>query len=113
VSFVFDRQNEYAPWATKFFQIAQNKIVTNLSKRLGDLTFRAKAGVGGLQAADLLAHALYKMFTAPFTNVDLDAPELMAIKNALDNRVANRIAQYNRQGLMLRVNDQRRHRQVV
>lgn len=59
VHVVFDQQQQYAPHVLKVF--LDNKVcVTGLGKRLGELIFKDKTGVGGLQAADLLAHACYR-----------------------------------------------------
>ena len=108
VSFVFDQQNVYAPWALEFFRAAKGQTQTEMARYLGDVTFKSKDGVAGLQAADLLANALYRVFTAPFTKVDIRAPEMIAITDPLNRFVKNRIASYNRPGLALRLRDRRR-----
>jgi hypothetical protein len=109
VSFVFDQQNQFAPWALLFFQAAKKQTQTELSTRLGDITFKSKVGVGGLQAADMLAHTLYRVFTEPFTGINLTAPELMAITTQFDSQIKNRIASYHKRGLAMRLSDRRRY----
>ena len=108
VSFVFDQQNVLAPYALQFFQVAQNQKHTEISSRLGDVTFKCKKGVGGLQAADMLAHSLHRFFSARFTGIKVDTPELTAITSQFDAKVKNRIARYDQRGLTLRIQDRRR-----
>jgi uncharacterized protein DUF3800 len=55
VSFVFDRQTDYAPYATQYFQRAL-KAMPEVRANVADLIFKGKDDVVGLQAADLLAH---------------------------------------------------------
>ena len=57
VSFSFDRQNVLAPYALEYYQRAKVLAPPRLAKLLGDITFKSSAGVGALQAADMLAHA--------------------------------------------------------
>jgi hypothetical protein len=58
--FIFDRQDQFAPYATRYFQKALRHGLPPIRRQLGDLAFKSKVGVGGLQAADLLAHACYR-----------------------------------------------------
>ena len=59
VHLVCDQQDEYADHALNVFK--WNKAhVTHLLSKLGEISFKEKAGVGGLQAADMLAHACYR-----------------------------------------------------
>ncbi|MDP6372793.1 MAG: DUF3800 domain-containing protein [Vicinamibacterales bacterium] len=61
VNFVFDQQNEFNGHALRIFQDASTAVPRDeLKTRLGELIFKRKDGVGGLQAADLLAHAAYR-----------------------------------------------------
>jgi Protein of unknown function (DUF3800) len=60
VHFVFDRQNEMAGYATQSYQKLLKQGCKEFRTRLGELSFKDKAGVAGLQAADLLAHCAYK-----------------------------------------------------
>ena len=60
VNIVWDRQNQFAGLATELFQTALEKGIPGLHDRLGELSFKPKTGLGGLQAADLLAHTAYK-----------------------------------------------------
>jgi hypothetical protein len=65
VNIVWDRQNQFAGLATQLFQTGLRIGVPEMKERLGELIFKDKAGVGGLQAADLLAHASYKRSDIP------------------------------------------------
>jgi hypothetical protein len=74
VDFIFDRQNEYAPHATELYERAKEKAEpAEFRDQLGELAFKDKAGVGGLQAADLFAHAAYRRSGLPVkVNDELD-----------------------------------------
>ena len=74
VSITWDRQNEFAGLATELFQTALGPLgIPELRSRLGELSFKPKNGVGGLQAADLLAHVSYKRSGRPVgVNRELD-----------------------------------------
>jgi len=84
VNIVWDRQNEFAGLATKLFETALEIGVPGLQDRLGELSFRPKTGLGGLQAADLLAHTAYKRSgLAVGANKELD----MALTTLLQNNI--------------------------
>jgi hypothetical protein len=59
VNFVFDQQKHYAANALRLFQI-NKEHVPFLRNRLGECVFKERGGVGGLQVADLLAHACHR-----------------------------------------------------
>jgi hypothetical protein len=71
---LFDRQHEYAGYATALYQrTLELGEPPEFRNKSGEPAFKDKAGVGGLQAADLLAHAAYKRADLPAgANVDLD-----------------------------------------
>ena len=60
IHFYFDQQNVLAPYAADYYQRARGYAPPPLARRLGELTFKSRDGLGALQAADLLAHACYK-----------------------------------------------------
>ena len=108
VNFCFDQQNELAPWALQFFQTAKRRTGIPLSGKLGDAIFKSKTGVGGLQAADLLAHIVYRVWTSPFTKTNLEMPELKVMTSRLDRKIAGRITSYNARGLRSRLSIRQR-----
>lgn len=59
VHYFFDRQEQYAKHALRYFQRAVNQAAEPLRSALGEIAFKDKETVGGLQAADLLANACY------------------------------------------------------
>jgi hypothetical protein len=107
VSFCFDQQNVLAPWALLFFQAVKSHKHAPLSKRLGDAIFKDKSGVGGLQAADMLAHTIYRLTSTTFTPANI-APELKVVRDAFHPLVRNRIAIYDKGGLAMRLTERER-----
>ena len=61
VNFFFDQQSVLAPHALRFYQLARAHLRDPMTPKMGDIAFKGKAGIGALQAADLLAHVLYRM----------------------------------------------------
>ena len=70
VNVVWDRQNEFAGLATELFQTALEIGIPGLRDRLGELSFKAKTGIGGLQAADLLASQCKDVLVEQVTKLD-------------------------------------------
>jgi hypothetical protein len=113
VNFVFDQQHMLAPWALEFFQKAKTQTNTPLSKRLGEAIFKSKAGVGGLQAADMLAHAFYKrgattMEVPRKLGPDV-AREFAIVVKGLNPKIARRLVRYGRPELERRGTELQRH----
>ena len=59
VDLVCDQQHEYADHALNMFKWNKDHV-RHLSKVLGEISFKDKSSVGGLQAADMLAHSCYR-----------------------------------------------------
>jgi hypothetical protein len=104
VDFVFDQQNVLAPWALMFFTRTKDQDPSHMARKLGDAIFKSKAGVGALQAADMLASALYKHFS----NSSLP-PDFRPVTRTLEPFVKNRIARYFAPELERRAADLKRH----
>ena|SRR5688572_24751802 len=102
VNFCFDQQHELAPWALLFFQNAK-KGDSPQAKRLGDAIFKSKAGVGALQAADMLAHSFYRTATSGINR------DLQIVTDALDPVVAGRIVRNNKEDMERRIRDRQRY----
>jgi Protein of unknown function (DUF3800) len=102
VNFVFDQQNQFAPWALMFFQNAQRDSTTHLSRRLGSVIFQSKAGLGALQAADMLAYALHKYYTPQAKQFRAD---FRIVTTALDRLVKGRVAWLDTASLRRRLDE--------
>ena len=99
VNIVWDRQNEFAGHAKTVFQTGLRLGVDGVKNKLGELMFKDKSGVGGLQAADLLAHASYKRTSLDVgVNAELDMATLR-----LRPMTHKRIRLYDREGLRRRL----------
>jgi hypothetical protein len=109
VNFFFDQQHILAPWAEQFFRTAKTQTYTTLSKRLGSLTFRSKEGVGGLQAADLLAHYIYRRFARTAAR----RSDLRDIMRKLDPLLRDRLVDYRKEPLERRLQTQRNVREPL
>jgi hypothetical protein len=95
VSVVWDRQNEFAGLAKQLFETGLRIGVPPMKERLGELVFRGKEGVGGLQAADLLAHTCYKR-----ASISVGAKEELDIATIrLKPMTHKKIRLYDEQGL--------------
>src|SRR5262249_8317912 len=77
VNFVFDRQDQLSGHARQLFEYALQKGIPEFREHLGELSFKDKKGIGGLQAADLLAHTVYRRAgTRVGVNAELDMATL-------------------------------------
>jgi hypothetical protein len=104
VDFCFDQQNVLAPWALLFFQRIKDTDQSSMAKKLGTAVFKSKKGVGALQAADMLATALYKHFSGNAVPIDY-----RAVTETLNPYVKDRITRYFEPELKRRAAGWKRH----
>jgi hypothetical protein len=100
VQMIFDQQHQYADHAMNLFHWNKQNVA-HLSARLGEIAFRDKRDVGGLQAADMLANVCYRRW-----RLDVgDSPELDSVTVRLRPLTHERIRWVGEEGLRQRLTD--------
>jgi hypothetical protein len=85
VNFVFDQQNDYDTYALESYQYMLS--MPDMPERFGDLAFKPKTGVGGLQAGDLLAYSMYRSLSTTQSSNRHSAQEFAQAKRAIDRKI--------------------------